>query len=281
MRAVDAVAAGAGGFLLRLDGAEHAGENLAVVRPSALAVGDDAEGLALRHQRAGGAEVDLQPGLDHGRLGPLFGQHAVECGLVDGGDAEGDQLDARAGHGGGDLGGVDAEHARGVRAGEVGGGLVPRGLPEPDADRQNYFALGPESSRRARSLAVWATLRAYGRSGYREIVERHIDLAASLARRVDEAPDLERLAETPLNVVCFRARPEGIADDAALNALNARIAEAIVDDGRVLFGSTTYEGRTAFRPAIVNWRTSERDIDLLVEVTRELLEREVSTSSAR
>ena len=128
---------------------------------------------------------------------------------------------------------------------------------------------------------MWATLRAYGRSGYREIVERHIDLAASLARRVDEAPDLERLAETPLNVVCFRARPEGIADDAARNALNARIAEAIVDDGRVLFGSTTYEGRTAFRPAIVNWRTSERDIDLLVEVTRELLEREVSTSSAR
>jgi hypothetical protein len=31
-----------------------------------------------------------------------------------------------------------------------------------------------------------------------------------------------------------------------------------------------YDGRVALRPAIVNWRTTEGDIDLLVDVVREL-----------
>ena len=50
-------------------------------------------------------------------------------------------------------------------------------LPEPEDPRPNFGTIGPESSRRARSLSVWATLRVYGRSGYRAIVERHLDLA--------------------------------------------------------------------------------------------------------
>ena len=33
--------------------------------------------------------------------------------------------------------------------------------------------------------------------------------------RVDEEPDLERLADVPLNVVCFRYRPAGVADERA------------------------------------------------------------------
>jgi glutamate/tyrosine decarboxylase-like PLP-dependent enzyme len=136
---------------------------------------------------------------------------------------------------------------------------------------------GPESSRRARSLAVWATLRAYGRVGYRALVERHLALAQRLARRVDESPELERLADVPLNIVCFRLRPPGLGED-ELDQLNARVGEALLADGRVYAGTTRYEGRLAFRPAIVNWRTAERDVDLLVEVVLELGAREAATS---
>jgi glutamate/tyrosine decarboxylase-like PLP-dependent enzyme len=142
-------------------------------------------------------------------------------------------------------------------------------LMSGDEPHPTFAYLGPESSRRARSLAVWATLRAYGRSGYRGIVERHLDLAQRLARLVDEAPDLERLADVPLNIVCFRYRPDGVAEE-DLDDLNQRVGTAVLDDGRVYFGTTTYEGKAAFRPAIVHWRTSEADIDLLVRVTREI-----------
>jgi glutamate/tyrosine decarboxylase-like PLP-dependent enzyme len=87
--------------------------------------------------------------------------------------------------------------------------------------------------------------------------------------RVDEAPDLERLADARLNVVCFRFRPAGVAE-AELDALNARLGAAVLEDGRVYVGTTRYGGRVAFRPAIVNWRTTEADVDLITDVIREL-----------
>jgi glutamate/tyrosine decarboxylase-like PLP-dependent enzyme len=143
-------------------------------------------------------------------------------------------------------------------------------LPDIDEPQPNWGYRGPEMSRRARSFPVWATLRAYGREGHRAIVERNLDLAQHLAATVDAAPDLERLAEVQLNVVCFRYRPDGSEDGPALDALNRRIGEGALTDGRVFFGSTTYGGRVAFRPALVNWRTREQDVDLVPAVVREL-----------
>jgi glutamate/tyrosine decarboxylase-like PLP-dependent enzyme len=142
-------------------------------------------------------------------------------------------------------------------------------LPGPDDPRGGYGLLGPESSRRARALPIWATLAAYGRDGYREMVERHCDLAAHLAATVDAAPDLERLADVRLNVVCFRYRPAD-ASEARLNDINRALGEALLDDGRVYAGTTVYGGRVALRPAISNWRTTAADLDLLVDVVREL-----------
>ena len=142
-------------------------------------------------------------------------------------------------------------------------------LPPPDDPRPNFGFLGPESSRRARGLAVWATLRAYGRRGHRELVERCLELAQRIGSRVDHAPDLQRLAEVPLNIVCFRFRPDRRSEE-ELDALNRRLGEAILEDGRVYVGTTVYRGHVAFRPAVVNWRTTEADVDLLVDVVREL-----------
>jgi glutamate/tyrosine decarboxylase-like PLP-dependent enzyme len=145
-------------------------------------------------------------------------------------------------------------------------------FPATEADHPDFLYLGPEMSRRARSLTVWATLAAYGRSGYRAMIERHVSLAKRLSEQIRASSDFELLEEPRLNVVCFRYHPKGLGE-AELDEVNRRLGQAIITDGRVYFGTTVYAGKVAFRPAISNWRTTERDVDAVLEVTRELADR--------
>jgi glutamate/tyrosine decarboxylase-like PLP-dependent enzyme len=145
-------------------------------------------------------------------------------------------------------------------------------LPEVREERLAPAELGPEMSRRARALPVWATLAAYGRSGHRALVERNLDHARRLAERVGASDDFELLADVPLNIVCFRYRPAGLAED-ELDDLNLQLGEAALEDGRVYVGTTRWAGRVAFRPAFVNWRSTTEDVDLLFSVLAELGER--------
>lgn len=142
-------------------------------------------------------------------------------------------------------------------------------LPIGTAERPSFGDFGPEASRRARALAVWATLRAYGRRGYRDLVERHLALARRVGEQVQAADDLELMAPVVLNVVCFRYRPPGVPE-AELDELNRRLGAAILADGRVYFGTTIHHDEVVFRPAISNWRTGAEDVDLIVRLTREL-----------
>jgi hypothetical protein len=67
-------------------------------------------------------------------------------------------------------------------------------------------------------------------------------------------------------------------EETDLDDLNARIGQALLADGRVYVGTTRYEGRVAFRPAIVNWRTTEADVDLIADVVVDLGERELAAA---
>ena len=64
-----------------------------------------------------------------------------------------------------------------------------------------------------------------------------------------------------------------------LDAHNLALGQEVLADGRVFFGTTRYEGKVAFRPAIVNWRTTERDVDLIVDVLLELAAGRVRAAS--
>jgi len=142
-------------------------------------------------------------------------------------------------------------------------------LPEAEDERPVFGFMGPELSRRARSLAVWATLRAYGRDGYRAIVERCLDNAAHLARLVEEADDAELLLPAPLNIVFFRYRPPDASED-ELDDLNLAIEQEILKDGRVYVGTTRWNDAVGFRPAFVNWRSTQADAELVLETVRDL-----------
>jgi glutamate/tyrosine decarboxylase-like PLP-dependent enzyme len=142
-------------------------------------------------------------------------------------------------------------------------------LPGEDDPKPTPGALGPESSRRARSFAVWATLRAYGKDGHRRIVEHCLDLALHLGQQVEAAADFELMAKVQLNIVPFRYRPAGFPED-LLDELNLKLGEAVLNDGRFLVGTSKLGEHAIFRPAFSNWRTQYSDVDEFMTVLAEL-----------
>lgn len=142
-------------------------------------------------------------------------------------------------------------------------------LPAEDDPRPTPGAIGPESSRRARGFAVWATLKAYGRQGQQRVVEHCLDLAQHFARQVERAETLELMHQPQLNIVPFRYNPGGL-DDEQLDELNQRLGEAVLADGRFLVGTSKLGRRTVFRPAFSNWRTRPVDVEELAAVVQEL-----------
>lgn len=148
--------------------------------------------------------------------------------------------------------------------------LVADYLPPADGERQRVPAnLGPESSRRARALPVFATLAAYGRRGIEAMVEGHLALARHLAALVRGAPGLELVDEPRLNIVPFRLAPSALRKR-DWDAFNQEVGREVLRDARVHVGTTRYRSVICFRPAIANWRMEREDVELLVHVVQEL-----------
>jgi len=118
---------------------------------------------------------------------------------------------------------------------------------------------GPDLSRSFKALKVWFTMQVYGTDRLARMMEQTCELATYLANRIEESAELELLAPVNLNIVCFRYR----CDDA--DRVNAEIVVAIQESGLVAPSSTTIGGKFAIRAAIFNHRTSQLEIDSLVE----------------
>ena len=130
----------------------------------------------------------------------------------------------------------------------------------------------PESSRRFRALSVWCALKAQGRAGYREIVERSIANAADFAAWVVAEDGLELMNPAALNIVCFRLAPAGLDPEAA-DARNRRAVRALQSGGRVFVTGTVWRGRAAIRAAFDNWMTRREDVTILKQAVSEVRDR--------
>ena len=143
-------------------------------------------------------------------------------------------------------------------------------LPDIDEPQPNFGYRGPEMSRRARvvpGVGDAARVRPRGAPGDRGARPRSGAGPEGDGRRRarPRAPGRGAAEHRVLPLPARRIRRR-----AELDELNRRIGEAALTDGRVFFGATTYGGRVAFRPALVNWRTRAEDVDLVPQVVREL-----------
>ena len=115
----------------------------------------------------------------------------------------------------------------------------------------------PEHSRRARGFAVYAALRAFGREGVTELVERCCALAGRFAEQLATADDVEVLNQVVLNQVLVRFRAGDGDDDAHTH----RVIERVQHDGTCWMSGTTWQGGAAMRISVSNWSTDEADVD--------------------
>lgn len=136
-------------------------------------------------------------------------------------------------------------------------------LEPPSVRPDNFLHLTPENSRRFRALPVWMALKAYGRSGIAEIVERNVELATLLGTRLGQTDGFQLLTPVLLNVVCF-ALDSADQGEQEIHKRN-QFLKLLDDAGIVRCTATTLEGKPGIRAALVNWMTEEVDITKAVD----------------
>ena len=135
---------------------------------------------------------------------------------------------------------------------------------QPGHEEVNFADYGEQLTRYARALKIWMSVRTFGLAPLRAAIARGIELAEYAERLVCRQPLLEVLSPAQLGIFCFRAHPESLQDATLLDALNERINTVVNDTGGFLISSTRVRGAFSLRVCTHNWRTTERDIELLV-----------------
>ncbi len=151
-----------------------------------------------------------------------------------------------------------------------------------DDEAYAFWDYGPELTRRFRALKVWMMLAHVGTRALGEAIEGNCRCARHLADLVEQADDCELLAPVGLSIFCFRYAPPAMkaalaqadpaqraALDRELDALNERILAEVQRGGSSYLSNATVGGRFALRGCVLNFRTTERDMEVLLEDVRQ------------
>lgn len=126
---------------------------------------------------------------------------------------------------------------------------APYLTPSAQRDPSNF---GPEFSRCARVVDVWAVLRSLGRSGLADMIEQHCAFARHFAAGLRDA------GYSVHNDVVLNQVVVSFGDAVRTQAVIA----AIQADGTLWAGQTVWQGQTAMRISVSSWATTEADIEL-------------------
>ena len=113
---------------------------------------------------------------------------------------------------------------------------------------------GPEMSRRARAVPLWAALRSLGRSGLAELIDRTCRHARTFSERLREL-GYEILNDVVINQVLVSFGPAEVT---------RRVIGRVQEDGACWCGVTEWQGRTAMRISVSSWATTTDDVETAV-----------------
>ena len=139
---------------------------------------------------------------------------------------------------------------------------------------QSPLNIGIENSRRFRGLPVYATLMAYGREGYTDMLKRQIRFARAVAAYLFDHADFELL---PKDVYSVRASIDKdmfmiVLFKAKDRALNDTLVKRINASRKMCVSATVWDGSPASRIAVSNWQVDpDRDMDIVRTVLEHVL----------
>jgi aromatic-L-amino-acid decarboxylase len=156
--------------------------------------------------------------------------------------------------------------------------LVPEYLKTPEQEKvRSGSDYGIQLGRRFRALKLWMIIRYFGREGLAARIREHCRLAKLFASWVEDSNEWELLAPVPLGLVCFRACPQIVADEAIrnkkLDALNDAIMHGVNATGKALLSHTRLHDKLTLRLSIGNIRTTEKHVRQVWELLNEQLGR--------
>lgn len=145
-------------------------------------------------------------------------------------------------------------------------------MPGGEAAR-DYMHLGLQMSRDFKALKVWATIKGLGAAKLRRAIEGDIALMRRLGDRIEAHPEFERLAPVVLSIACFRWRPAGVDNAEELDALNARLVNEVIADGRLFITPVQLGARRGLRACSINHRLDEEHVERFMTVLDECAKR--------
>ncbi|MEO9891125.1 aminotransferase class V-fold PLP-dependent enzyme [Aurantibacter sp.] len=133
---------------------------------------------------------------------------------------------------------------------------------------QNFYEFGLQNSRGFRALKVWLTLKQLGKNGYIKLIREDIELSKLLFKQAEQHQELEAISQN-LSITTFRYIPSDDkynSDDIYLNSLNEKLLNKLQTGGEVFLSNAIVNNSYCLRACIVNFRTSEKDINEIIEI---------------
>src|SRR6266404_1109395 len=133
-----------------------------------------------------------------------------------------------------------------------------------------FWDYGPELSRRFRALKVWMLLKGVGLESLSEAIESNLACARYFESLVRASDDFEMIAPVELSIFCFRHVPIQLRSesDQTIDAFNERLLVALQRAGSSYLSNATLGGRFALRGCVLNYRTTLRDMEILLDDLR-------------
>jgi glutamate/tyrosine decarboxylase-like PLP-dependent enzyme len=140
------------------------------------------------------------------------------------------------------------------------------------------FKVSAQWSRRMNSLKLWLTLRVHGRQAYEEMMERQMQLAATMRAWFEQSEYFTLAAPQTLPILNFRLR--GVSEDEA-EAVHQDFVDEFNHDGRYWISRTHVRGKSVLRMMVISYLSTAEHVAGLREALESAAQRLATLHTVR